>query len=110
MRCVSWRPGVSRRLRFTQLLIRHDPGCSNDVLVHDPYALRSTMLIAGLHYLWKTGHLQSYERTFLFHKGETIRTIKEWIVKQDAANAAVAVRQAVILGFSDVCTCAHMLV
>jgi hypothetical protein len=78
--------------------------CSLDAVVHDPYALRSTLIIAGLHYFWNTGHLRSYEPTFLFHKVESIRTINNWVEKQDAISAAVAVRQVVTLGLAEVCT------
>ncbi|CAG7563423.1 unnamed protein product [Fusarium equiseti] len=35
-------------------------------------ALRNTMLIAGLHYAWNAGQLQSFEPTFLFHKIQTM--------------------------------------
>ncbi|OIW25432.1 hypothetical protein CONLIGDRAFT_93305 [Coniochaeta ligniaria NRRL 30616] len=77
--------------------------CSFDAVVHDPSALRSTLIIAGLHYSWNTGNLQAYESTFLFHKVQGIRTVNDWIEKQDAARAAVAVRQVLTLGFAECC-------
>ncbi|RFN49921.1 hypothetical protein FIE12Z_5820 [Fusarium flagelliforme] len=39
---------------------------------HSSDALRNTMLIAGLHYAWNAGQLQSFEPTFLFHKIQTM--------------------------------------
>ncbi|KAB5518855.1 hypothetical protein GE09DRAFT_1208189 [Coniochaeta sp. 2T2.1] len=74
-----------------------------DAVVHDPYALRSTLIIAGLHYAWNTGNLQSFEPTFLFHKVESIRTVNDWMQTRDAAQAAVAVRQVLTLGFAECC-------
>ncbi|RGP77212.1 hypothetical protein FLONG3_4727, partial [Fusarium longipes] len=42
-----------------------------------PDALRDTLLVAGLHYAWTVGDLQTYKATFLFHK---VSTIVSWHV------------------------------
>lgn len=89
--------------RPAQLLITVS-GCSINTVVHDPFALRSTLIIAGLHYSWNTGHLQSYESTFLFHKVESMRAVNKWMLRQDPTKAAMTARQVVTLGFAEVCT------
>ncbi|KAG4257522.1 hypothetical protein FPRO04_08515 [Fusarium proliferatum] len=38
-----------------------------------PDALRDTLLVAGLHYAWTVGDLETYKPTFLFHKVSTIQ-------------------------------------
>lgn len=47
--------------------------------VQEPSALRSAMLIAGLHYSWQKGSLQDFESTYLYHKGECIRLVNNWV-------------------------------
>lgn len=47
--------------------------------MHDPTALRNTLLLAGLHYSWNTGLQSSYEETTLVTKIDTIRSVNEWI-------------------------------
>jgi hypothetical protein len=60
-------------------------GGSLALVVHEPVAFRGTILIAALHYCQKMGGtLQSFEPTFLFHKGECIRMVNEWLNDPEA--------------------------
>ncbi|CAH0057369.1 unnamed protein product [Clonostachys solani] len=45
--------------------------------VQDPFALRNMLLIAGIHYAWNLGDLQTFEPTFLSHKIQAIRLVNE---------------------------------
>ncbi|CAI6092641.1 unnamed protein product [Clonostachys chloroleuca] len=45
--------------------------------VQDPFTLRNMLLIAGIHYAWNLGDLQTFEPTFLSHKIQAIRLVKE---------------------------------
>ena len=56
--------------------------------VQEPSALRSAMLIAGLHYSWQKGGLKEFESTYLFHKGECIRLVNDWVREFDTRATA----------------------
>lgn len=59
------------------------------------------MLIAGLHYAWNAGQLQSYEPTFLFHKIQTMSDVNKSIQNSDK-KYAICVRNISTLCFSEV--------
>ncbi|KAJ6114646.1 hypothetical protein N7486_000424 [Penicillium sp. IBT 16267x] len=68
----------------------------------DEHALRSTILIAGIHYSWNTGNLRAYDSAFLFHKIESIRSINTWL---EASNSQpfVCVRQILTICLAEAC-------
>ncbi|KAF4988101.1 hypothetical protein FGRMN_9967 [Fusarium graminum] len=80
--------GLDMSLRSRELLhyFHHSHDSSDLVLskasrnvfssvIQHPDALRDTLLVAGLHYAWTVGDLQTYKATFLFHKVSTIRLL-----------------------------------
>ncbi|CEL04211.1 hypothetical protein ASPCAL05342 [Aspergillus calidoustus] len=69
----------------------------------DEHALRSTILIAGIHYSWNTGTLQAYESSFLFHKIESIRIINTWLQASDRRAFVVCVRQILTMCLAEAC-------
>ncbi|KAJ5669125.1 hypothetical protein N7462_010195 [Penicillium macrosclerotiorum] len=69
----------------------------------DEHALRSTILIAGVHYLWNTGNSQAYESAFLFHKIESIRIINTWLKVSDSKTFVVCVRQILTICLAEAC-------
>ncbi|KAL2817714.1 hypothetical protein BDW59DRAFT_152516 [Aspergillus cavernicola] len=69
----------------------------------DEHALRSTILIAGIHYSWNTGNLQAYESAFLFHKVESIRIINTWLKVSDSKTFVVCVRQILTIALAEAC-------
>ncbi|KAL3487676.1 hypothetical protein BJX62DRAFT_227827 [Aspergillus germanicus] len=69
----------------------------------DEHALRSTILIAGIHYSWNTGTLQAYESSFLFHKIESIRIINTWLQASDLKAFVVCVRQILTICLAEAC-------
>ncbi|KAL3439974.1 hypothetical protein BJX65DRAFT_291310 [Aspergillus insuetus] len=69
----------------------------------DEHALRSTILIAGIHYSWNTGTLQAYESSFLFHKIESIRIINSWLQASDRRAFVVCVRQILTICLAEAC-------
>ena len=48
--------------------------------MQDSSSLRSSLLLASIHYAWNEGGLSEYESTFLAHKGECIRTVNQHII------------------------------
>ncbi|KAL2796268.1 hypothetical protein BJX66DRAFT_324199 [Aspergillus keveii] len=69
----------------------------------DEHALRSTILIAGIHYSWNTGTLRAYESSFLFHKIESIRIINTWLQASDCKAFVVCVRQILTICLAEAC-------
>ncbi|KAK4067232.1 uncharacterized protein Triagg1_7675 [Trichoderma aggressivum f. europaeum] len=73
-------------------------------MMDDPHALRLTLLIAALHFEWTTGHMQSFESTFLFHKAKLIQMVNKWITKgQPAEHMACIINQIASLCFIELC-------
>ncbi|KAL2847865.1 hypothetical protein BJY01DRAFT_163908 [Aspergillus pseudoustus] len=69
----------------------------------DEQAMRSTILIAGIHYSWNTGHLQAFEPAFLFHKVESIRSVNNWLQSSDSKSFVVCVRQILTICLAEAC-------
>ncbi|KAL3469793.1 hypothetical protein BJX99DRAFT_240624 [Aspergillus californicus] len=69
----------------------------------DEHALRSTILIAGIHYSWNTGTLQAFESAFLFHKVESIRIINKWLGIASSKVFLVCVRQILTICLTESC-------
>ncbi|OJJ60477.1 hypothetical protein ASPSYDRAFT_42220 [Aspergillus sydowii CBS 593.65] len=70
---------------------------------HDEHALRSTLLLAGIHYCWNTGNLQDYESAFLFHKVESIRIVNSWLGAAGSKTFLACVRQILTISLSEAC-------
>lgn len=68
----------------------------------DAYALRNTLLIAGLYYAWKAGDMYTYESTFLFHKIEAMGLVNKWLSRPDSGTLNVCIRQISTLCFAEV--------
>lgn len=68
----------------------------------DKHALRSTIIIAGIHYCWNTGDLRSYDSAFLFHKVESIRIINRWLEVADSQTFVVCMRQILTICLAEV--------
>ncbi|OBS24171.1 hypothetical protein FPOA_04718 [Fusarium poae] len=68
--------------------------------MHSSDTLRNTMLIAGLHFAWNTGQLQSFEPTFLFHKIEAMNSVNKFL-RNSAMKYAVCVRNIATLCFTE---------
>ena len=56
--------------------------------IQEPTAFRCALLIAGLHYSWQKGGMKEFESTYLFHKGESIRLINNWVSDSDTRATA----------------------
>ncbi|KAL2820271.1 hypothetical protein BJX63DRAFT_380349 [Aspergillus granulosus] len=69
----------------------------------DEHALRSTILIAGIHYSWNAGNLHAYKSAFLFHKVESIRIINSWLEAFDSKTFVVCVRQILTICLAEAC-------
>ncbi|RFN45598.1 hypothetical protein FIE12Z_10152 [Fusarium flagelliforme] len=64
-----------------------------------PDALRDTLLVAGLHYAWTVGDLQTYKSTFLFHKVSTIGILNRWLQDISQPGLMTFIRHVSILCF-----------
>ncbi|KAL6917168.1 hypothetical protein FSST1_008663 [Fusarium sambucinum] len=73
-------------------------------LTDDPCALRSTILLAGMHFCFQNGSLASFESTFLYHKVEVMRFINKWIASSSHQRDTTIIRQMATLAFTEVCT------
>ncbi|KAH8680498.1 hypothetical protein BX600DRAFT_5 [Xylariales sp. PMI_506] len=69
----------------------------------DPHALRDTLLIAGLHYLLNTHDQHRYESALLFHKGETIRNINDWLNDLEPRHTTTCARKITTLCIFEAC-------
>ncbi|KAG8670442.1 hypothetical protein FPOAC1_009856 [Fusarium poae] len=72
-------------------------------IISDPEALQNAVLIAGTHFLFNIGSLEAFEPTFLFHKIETIRRVKEWISGNNCTPATAIIRKITTLAYTEVC-------
>lgn len=45
----------------------------------NPDSFRSILLIAALHFAWRTGNLGEYERTYLYHKVKAIESVNKYL-------------------------------
>ncbi|KAG8672131.1 hypothetical protein FPOAC1_005392 [Fusarium poae] len=73
-------------------------------LTDDPCALRSTILLAGMHFCFQNGNLAFFESTFLYHKVEVMRYINKWIASSSHKRDTTIIRQMTTLAFTEVCT------
>ncbi|QPC70486.1 hypothetical protein HYE68_001238 [Fusarium pseudograminearum] len=73
-------------------------------LTDDSCALRSTILLAGMHFCFQNGNLGSFESTFLYHKVEVMRYINKWIASNNHKHDTTIFRQMATLAFTEVCT------
>ncbi|CEI61507.1 unnamed protein product [Fusarium venenatum] len=71
-------------------------------LTDDPCALRSTILLAGMHFCFQNGSLASFESTFLYHKVEVMRYINKWIASSSHRRDTTIIRQMTTLAFTEV--------
>jgi len=72
-------------------------------IITDPEALRSAVLMAGTHFAFNVGSLQDFELTFLHHKIETVRLVRDWVSRQDPKLVAGITKQIVTLAYTEVC-------
>nr|CEG03931.1 unnamed protein product [Fusarium acuminatum CS5907] len=70
--------------------------------LHNAGTLHNVILIAALHYVWKTGHLGPFEATFLYHKIESIRMINTWL-NSDSHDRLLCLKHITTLCFTECC-------
>ena len=68
----------------------------------EPIGLRSTLLLAGLHFSWTTGGSRLFEDTFYFQKGEAIRFINDWLVDAPMRSSSAFMRLVALLSVVEV--------
>lgn len=72
--------------------------------ISDPEALRSAVLMAGIHFAFNIGHLDKFEPTFLYHKIETVQQVRKLISRGDLKLLAGITKQISTLAYAEVCT------
>ncbi|KAF5545948.1 sterol regulatory element-binding ECM22 [Fusarium mexicanum] len=71
--------------------------------IDNPCALRSAILMAGMHFSFQFGDLAIFESTFLYHKIEVMRIINRWIASGDYKLEAAIIREMATLAFTEAC-------
>lgn len=71
-------------------------------LTDDSFALRSTMLFAGMHFWYEYGYLEPFETTFLHHRVQVMSYIKTWIAADSHKCDTLIIRQMATLVFTEV--------
>lgn len=71
-------------------------------MIDNPCALRSAILMAGMHFSFQFGDLATFESTFLYHKIEVMRVINRWIASGDYKLEAAIIREMATLAFTEV--------
>ncbi|KAF5667494.1 sterol regulatory element-binding ECM22 [Fusarium denticulatum] len=90
----------SRTLKTTQTV----PGTEYLArMIDNPCALRSAILMAGMHFSFQFGALATFESTFLYHKIEVMRVINRWIASGDYKLEAAIIREMATLAFTEAC-------
>lgn len=72
-------------------------------IISDPEALRSAVLMAATHFAFNVGSLQDFEPTFLHHKIETVRLVRNWVSGGDPKLVDGFTKQIVTLAYTEVC-------
>ena len=71
-------------------------------LTDDPFGLRSTILLAGMHFCFQYGNLEPFESTFFYHRVQVIKYINKWISTGSPKPDPRIIRQMVTLSFTEV--------
>jgi hypothetical protein len=74
-------------------------------VAHDPTALRSTLILAAIHYTWNMGQLATFEQTYIATKIEAIRAVNDWIRSNKETAFVNAVRLVATLCLAEVSCC-----
>ncbi|KAJ4017679.1 hypothetical protein NW752_001588 [Fusarium irregulare] len=72
-------------------------------LTDDSFALRSTMLFAGMHFWYEYGNLEPFETTFLHHRVQVMSYIKTWIAADSHKCDTLIIRLMATLVFTEIC-------
>lgn len=75
----------------------------------EPIGLRSTLLLAGLHFKLATGGAQLFDETFWFHKGEAIRCVTKGISDPNVRTRPPFMKLVATLSMLEVCVLAGFL-
>ncbi|EKJ68413.1 hypothetical protein FPSE_11421 [Fusarium pseudograminearum CS3096] len=69
--------------------------------ISNPEALRSAVLMAGIHFAFDIGHLDKFEPTFLYHKIETVQQVRKLISRGDLKLLAGITKQISTLAYAE---------
>jgi hypothetical protein len=71
-------------------------------IISNPEALRSAVLMAGIHFAFNVGSLSKFEPTFLYHKIETVQLVRKWVSRRDPKLVAGITKQISTLAYAEV--------
>ncbi|KAK7217774.1 hypothetical protein V2G26_005777 [Clonostachys chloroleuca] len=69
----------------------------------EPIYFRSTLMLAGLHYMWKVGAFQEFEKSVLFHKQQLIQHVNSWILGDIKLITSKQLKLIAILSIAESC-------
>ncbi|RGP72516.1 transcription factor [Fusarium sporotrichioides] len=72
-------------------------------IISNPEALRSAVLMAGIHFAFNVGTLSKFETTFLYHKIETVQQVRKLVSRADLKSLAGITKQLATLAYAEVC-------
>ncbi|GKU07190.1 transcription factor [Fusarium langsethiae] len=72
-------------------------------VISNPEALRSAVLMAGIHFAFNAGTLSKFETTFLYHKIETVQQVRKLVSRGELKLLAGITKQIATLAYAEVC-------
>jgi hypothetical protein len=66
-------------------------------------ALSSVIVVASLHFVWKTGGIRDFEYTFLTHQGYLIYLVNQSLAAKQMKHASHLIRQITTLCLAEIC-------
>ncbi|CAG9936360.1 unnamed protein product [Clonostachys rosea f. rosea IK726] len=69
----------------------------------EPTYFRSTLMLAGLHYMWKVGAFQEFEKSVLFHKQQLIQLVNSWLLGDVSLITSKQLKLIAILSIAESC-------
>ncbi|VUC28779.1 unnamed protein product [Clonostachys rosea] len=69
----------------------------------EPTYFRSTLMLAGLHYMWKVGGFQEFEKSVLFHKQQLIKLVNCWLLGDIKIITSKQLKLIAILSIAESC-------
>ena len=80
------------------------PTSSVALSTKEPVAFRNMLIIAALHFSFESGAFGNFEKTFLFHRGESIRLANDLLGKCGSRTSRGCMKLIAALCLVEVCT------
>ncbi|CAG9985012.1 unnamed protein product [Clonostachys byssicola] len=95
-------PNRAQFLETGQIQWRPEDDCIA-LTMAEPTYFRSTLMLAGLHYMWKVGAFQEFEKSVLFHKQQLIQLVNSWLLGDIKLITSKQLKLIAILSITESC-------